>query len=308
MSTNNESSNFRNKIVVVTGGGSGIGKALCEAFARAGATVVVVDVRSTCQDVARSLPRRPLSSYHHHHCGRVCNVADPTQVQHMIRTVKNQYGRIDIYCSNAGIIFPPPATNTSTTTPLPLLMDDSVGRLSDQQWKTIMDVNVLSHVIAIRELVPDWQEGKGDGHFVITASAAGVLTQIGDASYGVSKAAAVSLAEHLAIAHSDCLSVHCLCPQAVQTPFIQEFDTASNAAMTDGIVTPHHVAECTLAALNHGDFWIFPHPRVKEYMKRKVMDHARWLKGMQSLRKKLLVVSKRTRTTNQKGGPPRSKL
>ncbi|KAL7559037.1 hypothetical protein ACA910_016379 [Epithemia clementina (nom. ined.)] len=274
---------FLDKIVVVTGGGSGIGKALCQAFHDAGATVVVVDLRGSQQVVdsmvmARQSTNSPKQG---HLLAFTCDVSDRHQIEQMIRQVKKNHGRVDIYCSNAGIFLP--HNNNETK------YDNPVAMFSEEQWSKIFRVNVQSHVIAIRELLPDWEQGLGDGHFLITASAAGLLTLSGDASYGVTKAAAVSLAEHVAIAHYPTVKVHCLCPQAVETPFIRQLRNSPfhKSAMTDGIISPDIVAECSLDAIRRGDFWIFPHPRVQEYMKRKVMDHARWLKGMQSLHDKL---------------------
>jgi NAD(P)-dependent dehydrogenase (short-subunit alcohol dehydrogenase family) len=260
---------FRDKIVVVTGGASGIGKALVEAFVRQGAVVAVVDLRGS-QAVVQSLqePAR--------HMAFTCDVTNEAQVQTMIAQIKQRHGKIDIYCSNAGILFPPDLTN------------DSVTKCSIAQWSKILQVNLLGHVTALRDLLPDWERGMGEGHFCITASAAGLLTMIGDASYGVSKAAAVSLAEHLAISHP-AVKVHCLCPQAVDTPFIKGTSSDSNAAMSDGIVSAEYVADCTLSAILRHDFFIFPHTEVPEYVQRKAKDHARWLKGMQKLRQRMIL-------------------
>ncbi len=285
--TSEDNYQFRDKIVVITGGGSGIGKSLSQAFAREGAVVVVVDLRP-CDDVARSLPN---PQQIHRHSSFVCNVTDAKQIRTMIRDVKQKYGKIDIYCSNAGIMFPPPIDDN----------DDSVARHSDSQWDRILKVNLTSHVIASRELLPDWNKNN-NGVFVMTASAAGLLTQIGDASYGVSKAASVSYAEHLAIAHGNTVKVHCLCPQAVDTPFVDPKLLSSNSAMTDGIVSPEFVADCTLKAIQSGQFWILPHPRVEDYVKRKANDHARWLRGMQRMRQAL------RKNKNSQGKELRSKL
>lgn len=276
---------FRGKVVVITGAASGIGKALATAFARNEARVALVDVR-VCDDVVddhvqRNPSSKPLIF--------TCDVTEVAQVRHMIQQVKRQWGQIDFYCSNAGIIFPI-APDTET-------MDShaSVASHSDVQWNKILQVNVLSHVIAARELIADWEQGKGDGVFVVTASAAGLLTQIGDASYGVSKAAAISFAEHMTIAHPS-IQVHCLCPQAVDTPFVNS-KTTQNSAMTDGLVSPEWVAECTLQAIVKGTFWVFPHPKVTEYYRRKATDHARWIKGMQRWRQQLIQKNK-TETSN----------
>jgi NAD(P)-dependent dehydrogenase (short-subunit alcohol dehydrogenase family) len=280
---------FRDKIVVVTGGGSGIGKSLAHAFAREGARLVLVDLKDS-HTMARDLnSSRGDDSFH---LAFTCDVTNSRQIRNMIQQVKRKYGRIDIYCSNAGIILPRDANNNDNGGGDG--NDDSIARHSDSQWTKILQINLQSHIIAFRELIPDWEAGgKGDGIIVITASAAGLLTQIGDASYGVSKAAVVSLAEHMAITHGSKVQVHCLAPQAVDTPFVdqllKEASTAkssspNNSAMTDGIISPDVVAECTLQAIEDGSFWIFPHRRVKEYVHRKATDHARWLRGMQKLR------------------------
>lgn len=309
---------FQDKVVVITGGASGIGKALAAVFLRNGARVALVDIRGSHQ-AADELQKYPCTTTTTTTTTTAtksppplafsCDVADATQVRNMIRQVKNKWGRIDIYCSNAGIIYPPTATTTTTTTSVP---SDHVAKYSDSQWTKILQVNVQSHVIAARELISDWEEGKGDGIFVVTASAAGLLTQIGDASYGVSKAAAVSFAEHLAISHPT-IQVHCLCPQAVDTPFVDVViggggkSGQQNSAMTDGMVSPEYVAECTLQAIirQRSAFWIFPHPRVPEYYRRKVTDHARWLKGMQRLRNRLQLSSSSSPASIKS---PRSKL
>lgn len=276
---------------MITGGASGIGKALAIAFATDGARVALVDIQN-CDDMTRKLDpswvrtgvdmTSPHPSSTSNLLSFTCDVTNPRQVRAMIEQVKRQWQRIDIYCSNAGMIFPSPSADT--------LVNDDVARHSDDQWTQILKVNVQSHVIAVRELLPGWERGQGDGTFVITASAAGLLTQIGDASYGVSKAAAISLAEHMAISHPT-IQVHCICPQAVDTPFIRG-GPPHNSAMTDGIVTPELVAECTLMAILVGSFWIFPHPIVPEYYHRKTTDHSRWIKGMQRLRQGQLQNSK----------------
>ena len=260
---------FRGKIVVVSGGASGIGKALAEAFARQGAVVAVGDLKGS-QAVVNSFKDSS------RHMAFTCDVTNEEQVRAMISKIKHKHGRIDIYCSNAGIISPPDPTN------------DSVIKCSMAEWTRILSVNLMSHILSLRELLHDWECGIGEGHFCMTASAAGLLTMIGDASYGVSKAAAVSLAEHLAISHPS-IKVHCLCPQAVDTPFVQGTSSDNNAAMTDGFVSAPFVAEATLAAILRNDFFIFPHQRVPDYVSRKAQDHRRWLKGMQKLRNTIMM-------------------
>jgi NAD(P)-dependent dehydrogenase (short-subunit alcohol dehydrogenase family) len=263
---------LQDKVVVITGGGSGIGAALARAFDHARAIVVVADLRGS-ETVAKSLNQKRAKQFSN---SFTCDVTNRQQVQRMIQQVKQEHGRIDIYCSNAGIILDPEN-----------LHDDFVSKYADDKWSRILQVNVQSHVIAARELIPDWEKGIGDGCFVVTASAAGLLTMIGNFSYGVSKAAAVSFAEHVAIAHPK-VQVHCLCPQAVDTPFTPQIKTSANSAMTDGVVSAELVAACTLKAISDGDFWILPHPQVQKYAERKALDHKRWLNGMKSLRNKLM--------------------
>ena len=279
---------FQNKVVVVSGGGSGIGAALAQAFDQEGAIVAVSDLKGADQ-VAQSL-QNPKSRR-----GYEVDVTNAKQVQDMIQSIMKEHGRIDIYCSNAGIIHPAPQQLQ------PSEEFGVVSRHSDAQWNRILQVNLQSHVIAARELLPYWsnRQQSGEKHFLITASAAGLLTQIGDASYGVSKAAAIAFAEHMAIAHgggddqdsNNNIHVHCLCPQAVDTPFGDNIVQSSkaNSAMTDGVVSSEFVAECCLTTLAEtNDFFIFPHPRVQEYCKRKVLEHERWLKGMRKLKRRLI--------------------
>jgi len=269
---------FEGKVVVITGGASGIGKALAIEFFNCGAKVALLDL----QECSGFLPGEERSGSSQHRRRRYqyltlpCDVTHPKQVEDAISFIKKSWGKIDIYCSNAGIMF----------TPNPQERSNEVTRYSNTQWEKIFRVNVLSHLIASRILIPDWEVGKGDGIFVMTASAAGLLTQIGDASYGVSKAAAVSFAEHMAITHPT-IQVHCLCPQAVDTPLVDPATMGQNSAMRDGMVSAEYVAKNTLQAIKQRDFWIFPHPQVSEYVKRKATDHARWLKGMQRLRQHL---------------------
>ena len=310
MSSSSSSSSslyFVNKIVVVTGGGSGIGAALCKAFATAGAIVMVVDKNGSEEQVLQSLLLLSTTKCHE---ALHCDVTDGHQVQQMIQRIKQTHGRIDIYCSNAGIVIPS-STIQQQQQRQPTLQSSqnhSVLQHSDDEWDQIWQVNVQSHVMAARELIPDWEQeeeegggvgnNKKNGHFLITASAAGLLTQIGNVSYGVTKAAAVSLAEHLAIAHghkkkkNKNVYIHCLCPQAVNTPLIQGMmnTTMANSAassMVDGILSPEYVADCCLVAIVNQEFWIFPHPQVQEYVQRRALDHDRWLKGMQAFCQKL---------------------
>jgi NAD(P)-dependent dehydrogenase (short-subunit alcohol dehydrogenase family) len=273
---------FQNKVVVITGGGSGIGAALARAFDQEGAIVAVADLKGA-DKVAKSL-QNPKSRRR----GYQVDVTNAKKVQDMIQIIMKEHGRIDIYCSNAGIIYPPPQNLQ------PSEEFGVVTRHSDAQWNRILQVNLHSHVIAVRALLPYWNRQLGEKSFLITASAAGLLTQIGDASYGVSKAAAIAFAEHMAIAHGgndqDSIHVHCLCPQAVDTPFGDNIvQSKANSAMTDGVVAPQFVADCCLKVMaDTKEFFILPHPQVQEYCRRKVLEHERWLKGMRKMKRRLI--------------------
>ena len=323
---------FQDRIVVVTGGGSGIGLSLCKAFDDEGSIVVVCDVNvKQANYVASELLKHPKRL----RFGFGIDVTDTKQVKMMINSIVNKYydgRRIDIYCSNAGIIYPPP---------LPSASEGLLTLHSNQQWNRIFQVNTLSHIIAVRGLLPHWlgntaassssssspssstsssssssstthQDDDNDPPiFIMTASAAGLLTQIGNISYGVSKAAAVSFAEHLAIEYGDRVRILCLCPQAVDTPFIDNLlhsssttnnnnknnNRTKNSAQTDGILSPQDVAKCTLTKIlqqqqqeeeDSSSIFIFPHPKVELYMKRRAMDHNRWIHGMRRFKEGLL--------------------
>ena len=243
------------RIVVVTGAASGIGRALALRFHKEGARLVV------CSDLNGDGARAVADEI-----GGVAfqtNVALEADIQHLIETVEADHGPIDLFCSNAGI---------------------GIGggaEASNEGWQRIWDINVMAHVWAARHLVPR-MVARGGGYLMNTASAAGLLSQIGSAPYAVTKHAAVGLAEWLAITHGDDgIKVSVLCPQAVRTAM-----TAGNpegVASVDGMIEPDDVAESCVRAIEAEDFLILPHPQVLEYMRRKTGDYNRWLRGMQKL-------------------------
>jgi NAD(P)-dependent dehydrogenase (short-subunit alcohol dehydrogenase family) len=243
------------KVVVVTGGASGIGRAMARRFAREGAKhVAVADLNG---DGARQVAEEFGGSSH------ACEVSREADIIDLIETVEAEYGPIDLFCSNAGI---------------------GIGRGLDEPdvvWQKIWEVNVMSHVYAARNLIPR-MAARGGGYLLNTASAAGLLSQIGSVTYAVTKHAAVALAEWISISHGhQGIKVSVLCPQAVRTAM-----TAGNeqgVASVDGMLEPEQLADTVIETLAEERFLVLPHPEVAEYIKRKTSDYDRWLKGMRRL-------------------------
>jgi len=245
------------KVVVVTGGGSGIGAALARRFVKAGAKVVVADINATAvRAVAEEI------GGHHF----LCDVTKEAEVISLIDFTEEKVGPIDLFCSNAGI-----GVKGGVECP-------------NDAWQRIWEVNVMSHVYVSRALIPR-MIARGGGAIMITASAAGLLSQIGSAPYSVTKHAAVGLAENLAITYGDQgIKVFALCPQAVRTAMAGE----DSVAAVDGLMEPEELAEKVMEGLEKEEFLILPHPEVRTYMQRKVADYDRWLKGMRRLQARYL--------------------
>jgi NAD(P)-dependent dehydrogenase (short-subunit alcohol dehydrogenase family) len=249
---------LKDKIVVVTGAASGIGKAMAERFHREGAKLVV------CSDVNGAGARAVAASVKG--VAFETNVAREADIQYLIETVERDHGPIDLFCSNAGIGV------------------RGGAEASNADWQRIWDINVMAHVWAARHLVPR-MIARGGGYLLNTSSAAGLLSQIGSAPYAVTKHAAVGLAEWLAITHGDQgIKVSVLCPQAVRTAMTK--DNPDGVASIDGMMEPDVVAEACVRAIEAEDFLILPHPEVLEYMRRKTQDYNRWIGGMRKLNRK----------------------
>jgi NAD(P)-dependent dehydrogenase (short-subunit alcohol dehydrogenase family) len=252
------------KVVVVTGGADGIGRALCERFHGDGAATVVVADRNAEGAQAVAARIRGLAFQ--------CDVAREADIVRVVADAERQAGPIALFCSNAGI-------------------GDFGGRPDDctsspnAQWQRGFEVNVMAHVYAARACLPR-MIARGRGYFLNTISAAGLLNQIGNAVYGVTKHAAVGFAENLAITHRDQgIRVSILCPQAVDTAMLRAGGRGSQHV--DGVLTPEEVARTTAQAIAAERFLILPHPQVAAYMRNKTDNYDRWIGGMSKLRRQL---------------------
>jgi NAD(P)-dependent dehydrogenase (short-subunit alcohol dehydrogenase family) len=252
--------NLKDKIIVVTGAASGIGRALAQRFTAEGAKAVVCADRDEAGAKATAAGLGAAGS-----AFRV-DVSKEDEIAGLIETVERDIGPIDLFCSNAGI---------------------GVGggaEAANGEWQRIWDINVMAHVWAARHLIPR-MTARGGGYLLNTASAAGLLSQIGSAPYAVTKHAAVGLAEWLAITHGDDgIKVSVLCPQAVRTAM-----TAGNpdgVASIDGMMEPEELAEVTVGCLEREEFLILPHPQVLDYMRNKTNDYGRWIGGMRKLNRR----------------------
>ena len=249
------------QVIVVTGAASGIGRGLALRFATEGAkAVVAVDYDGAgATEVAEALTASGTASL-----GLRADVSIEAELVAAIEATEGAFGPIDLFCSNAGIL--------------------TVGgeELPDDEWRRMLDVNVMAHIYAARNLVPK-MVARGGGYLLNTCSAAGLLTQIGSAPYSVTKHAALSFAEWLSVTHGDQgLRVSALCPQAVESKMTAGVE-GGGVAGVDGMLSPADVAQAVVEGLAAEDFLILPHPEVAEYFRRKAGDYERWLRGMRRL-------------------------
>jgi NAD(P)-dependent dehydrogenase (short-subunit alcohol dehydrogenase family) len=258
---------IQDKVIVVTGAASGIGKALAVRFKAEGAKQIVsVDLDEAGAEATAA------------EVGGIAMHADvgvEADVASVIERTEADVGPIDLFCSNAGV-----ALGADLDAP-------------DAEWSTSWAVNVMSHVYAARHVVPR-MIARGGGYFLITASAAGLLNQIGLAAYGVTKHAAVGFGEWLAITHGhEGIGVSLLCPQAVRTAMTANTSPATAAAAGDGMMEPEVLTDFVMDGLREEKFLILPHPEVLEYMRRKTGDYDRWIGGMNRLMQRLTGVEQR---------------
>ncbi len=248
------------QVAVVTGGGSGIGRALCRRLAAEGAqAVVVADInRESAEAVAAEVSGLAV----------LTDVARSADVYALVQQTVAAYGRIDVYCSNAGVAF------------------DGGADAADDAWRRSWDVNVMAHVYAARAVLPRMLE-RGEGYILGTVSAAGLLNHVLAAPYAATKAAALSFFEWLSIAYRDQgIRVSALCPQGVKTPMLAQ--GGERSFLQAGALEPEEVATAVVEGMRDERFLILPHPEVSEYFQRKAADYDRWLRGMRRLRHRIL--------------------
>ena len=251
---------LKDKIIVITGGGRGIGRALCERFAaESPKQIVVLDKdKNNADDVAEKI-------------GGVAFDADvgcEHTINQIVQTIEKDFGPIDLFCANAGI-----GISGGVET-------------SNDDWKKIIDVNFMSHVFSSRAVLPGMIE-RGSGYLLHTVSAAGLLTQLGSVSYAVTKHAALAFAEWLSITHYDeGIRVSCLCPQGVWTDMLKSDDPAITM-LHEAAISAEKVADAVVEGIRNEQFLILPHPEVATYFQHKANDYERWLGGMRKLQRGL---------------------
>ena len=251
---------LKDKVVVITGGSGGIGKAMAKAFLNEGAAgIVLADLDAAA--VAQAAADIGCN-------GMACDVTDEAQVAALVAATEDQYGQVDVFCSNAG------AGGNG-------LLTDAANEVWQQQW----ELHVMSHLYAARAVLPGMIE-RGEGYLLNTASAAGLLAALGSGPYTVTKAAAVKFAEFLSITHGDDgIKVSVLCPQGVNTAMAPR---SLGDGQTDGIIEASALAQTVVETMREERFHVLPHPEVEEYVRRKGDNVDRWLLGMQRLRKRTL--------------------
>lgn len=257
----------KDRVVVVTGAGRGIGEAMCRRFAVAGAGIVVVSDRDEdmANAVAAAIGPQAIAIR--------CDVSSEQDIRELVERTIQAAGKIDIFCSNAGITIK--------------------GGLesSNEEWQRMWDVNVMSRLYAARAVIPGMLE-RGEGYIVQTASAAGVLTEIGSASYSVTKHADLAMAEWLSVCYGRSgIRVSCICPLGVETDMLDDSDPIHRYLHLHAI-TANEAADSVLAGIQSEQFLILPHPQVLDFFKLKTEDYDRWIRGMQRLRQKLTRDSK----------------
>ncbi len=254
---------IKDKVVVVTGGASGIGRALCRRFAAEGPKGIVV---SDCNGEGAAKEAEEIGGL-----AVTTDVSTEADVKKLVEIATGAYGPIDLFCSNAGVL------------------GTGGAEAEDSVWRHSWDVNVMAHIYAARAVLPSMIE-RGGGYLLQTCSAGGLLTTLGSAPYSVTKHAAIAFAEWLSISHShQGIKVSCLCPQGVKTAMVTEQGIGKFLAQT--ALSPETVAECVIEGLEKEEFLILPHAEVIDYFRRKAGDYERWLRGMRRLQERYDIMS-----------------
>lgn len=263
------------EIAVVTGGGHGIGRALCRRLANDAVKLVVADIDA---DAAARVAGEIGG------LAKELDVTDEAAVQQLVEDIESELGPIDFFFSNAGVGFGDGASGA--------ISKEGGMNPIDDRWSACWDVNVMAQVYAARAVIPRML-ARGGGHIVNVASAAGLLSQIGDAAYSATKHAAVGFAESLAINYADDgIQVSVVCPQAVATRMIGMADDSGateggfGGNEVDGIMSADEAADSIVRQVREGRFLILTHPNVLTYMQRKTADYDRWIGGMRKLRRR----------------------
>jgi NAD(P)-dependent dehydrogenase (short-subunit alcohol dehydrogenase family) len=253
------------RVVVVTGAAGGIGRSLALRCAAEGARVAATDIQADALE-------RVGGELGDGHLAVAADVTDPRGVEDVIGQAESEIGPVDVFFANAGVA----------------IGEDPVGT-PDDVWDLAFAVNIRAHIVAARRLLPGWLE-RGEGYFVATASAAGLLTQIGSAPYAVTKHAAVAFAEWLSVTYGDRgLRVSCLCPMGVRTAMLDRDGLGERVVRGSGaVLEPDEVADAVVAAVDAEQFLILPHPEVLTFFQRKALDYERWLGGMRRLQARTL--------------------
>ncbi len=264
---------LNNKTVVITGAGQGIGAAMAVRFAKEGAKVVVADYNAdAAQTIAESISGLAVA----------CDVTSEEDIKATVVAAEKKFGPIDLFCSNAGMFVDEPT---------------HVASASNEVWQKSWDIHVMSHVYAARAVLPD-MISRGSGYLLQMSSAAGLLSQIGNAAYSTTKHAAVGFAETIAITHADeGIKVSVICPQYVATPLLG-YTAVDADSLPEGTITAETVAEVVLEGVRQESFLILPHPEVAKYIQFKSADYDKWLGSMRKLRYKIV---EQLGTTDVKG-------
>lgn len=271
-----EKPKFEIKVAVVTGGGHGIGRALCRRLARDGVKVIVADIEA---DAAETVAAEIGGVAKH------LDVSDEAAINAMVDEVGGDVGPVDLFISNAGVGFGDGAGGSISA-------EGGMNPIDDR-WTASWNVNVMAQVYAARAVIPGMLQ-RGGGYIINIASAAGLLSQIGDSAYSATKHASVGFTESLAINYGDDrINVSVVCPQYVATRLIgMEDDSGATEGgfggiEVDGIMQAEDVADIIIDQALEGRFMILTHPEVKTYMQRKTGDYDRWIGGMRKLRRSL---------------------